>query len=119
MTVMEDQRADSDTRTDAVGADDTVQLMVTGELDTATAGRFMQAGRKALSGRHHATLAINLSQVTFIDAAGVGALVAIRNHARANDNLVTVTEPARCVLRMLDVTALTTSFMGRQSAGGS
>jgi anti-sigma B factor antagonist len=111
MTVMQDQRAGSDTRTDAGGADGTVQLSVIGELDTATAGRFMLAGRKALSGRRHTTLEIDMSRVTFIDAAGVGALVAIRNHARPNDNVVAVTEASRCVLRILDLSALTTAFI--------
>jgi anti-sigma B factor antagonist len=116
MTLMQEQSADRDTRAEGVGVDEQVQLTVTGELDIATVERFMFAGREALSGRHHTTLAINLAQVTFIDAAGVGALVTIRNHARRNDNQVTVTEPARCVLRILDLTALTTTFMERQSA---
>jgi anti-sigma B factor antagonist len=111
MTVMQDQRADSDTRIETMGSDYTVQLTVSGELDTASAGRFMLAGREALSGRRHTTLEIDMSQVTFIDAAGVGALVAIRNHARPNDNFVAVTEPSRCVLRILGLTALTTTFI--------
>jgi anti-anti-sigma factor len=47
-----------------------------------------------------------MSQVTFIDAAGIGALVAIRNEARREDKVVVVTAPSRCVTRLLTLTAL-------------
>jgi anti-sigma B factor antagonist len=111
MTVMEDQRAGSGILGEPVGSDRSVRLIATGELDTVTSVRFMVAGREALSGRHHTTLEIDMSQVTFIDAAGVGALVAIRNHSRSNDNSVAVTEASRWVLRILGLTGLTGTFI--------
>jgi anti-sigma B factor antagonist len=100
----------SDTRTETVEPIQTVALTVGGELDIATTGQFVLAVQHALGDCRHTTLAIDMSQVTFIDAAGIGALVAIRNHARRDHNVIVVTAPSRCVTRLLTLTALADIF---------
>jgi anti-sigma B factor antagonist len=110
MTVMDKQRQSSDTQTESVRPDYAVHLTATGDIDMATASRFTLAGQEALTGHTHTTLTIDMSQVTFIDAAGIAALVAIRHWAQLNDNIVAVTEPSPCVRRLLDLTSLTRVF---------
>ena len=80
------------------------------ELDLATADRFELAGLRALAGRSDTVLAIDLSTVTFIDAAGIGSLVAINNNARLQRNAVQLIDPAPCVRRVLELTTLTSAF---------
>jgi anti-anti-sigma factor len=90
---------------EATGPAPAVQLAVTGELDLGTAGRLRLVARAALSGRTGTTLSIDMAQVTFIDAAGVGALIAISNDAQAGGNIIAITRPSRCVVRILELTA--------------
>jgi anti-sigma B factor antagonist len=115
MTVMKDQPRMFDIRAEAIAHADRLQLAVGGALDLATAARFVLAGQEVLTGHIQTTLTIDMSGVTFIDAAGIGALIAIRNHARLNDNLIAVTEASPCVLRLLNLTALTASFTSNES----
>jgi anti-anti-sigma factor len=89
---------------------DAILLAVGGELDARTASRFVLAGLQALAGRERTTLAVDMGRVSFISAAGIGALIAIRNHAALDGNVVVVTEPSRCVLRLLELAALTGAF---------
>jgi anti-sigma B factor antagonist len=117
MTAVGNQARIAGIQVKTLGSDDAVRLAVRGELDVATAGPFALAGQEALTGRSQTTLAIDMGQVTFIDAAGVGALVAIRDHAQLNDNVVVVTEPSRCVARLLDLTALAAIFVSNRPSG--
>jgi anti-sigma B factor antagonist len=110
MTLVDTNQRTIDTRTETVKLEHAIALAVGGELDIATAGRFTLAAQHALTGCRHTTLAIDMSQVTFIDAAGIGALVAIRNHARRDHNVIVVTAPSRCVTRLLTLTALADIF---------
>jgi anti-sigma B factor antagonist len=107
MTLVDNTPRTSDTRTESEHA---VALAVGGELDIATTGQFVLAAQHALAGCWHTTLAIDMSRVTFIDAAGIGALVAIRNHARRDHNVIVVSAPSPCVMRMLTLTALADIF---------
>jgi anti-anti-sigma factor len=90
--------------------DRAVRLVVAGELDLTTAERLSLDGQRALTGCTRTTLTIDMSQVTFIDAAAIGALVTMRQHAALDGNAVVVTEPSRCVVRLLELTALAGSF---------
>jgi anti-sigma B factor antagonist len=116
MTVMEDQAEMADIRAKTAGDDRRVRLAVRGELDLAAAARVVLAGQKVLTGHIGKTLTIDMSGVTFIDAAGIGALIAIRNHARLNDNLIALTEASPCVLRILNLTGLTAAFTSNESS---
>jgi anti-anti-sigma factor len=100
---------------DPYANDQTVRLAVCGEIDMATAPAFAIDADYALDHRTDTTLALNLSQVTFIDAAGIGALVAIRNRAHVDENRLVIIQPARCVVRVLHLTRLADTFTVRRS----
>jgi anti-sigma B factor antagonist len=86
------------------------RLSVDGDIDLGTAGEFEIAGLVALTRHGVNTLAINLTAVRFISAAGLGALVAINNEARRRGQLVLLAEPSRCVSRIIELTSLTDTF---------
>jgi anti-sigma B factor antagonist len=75
-----------------------VVVHVDGEIDNATAGLLREyvisaAARSACPPR----LVLDLDLVTFCDASGLGALVAIRNAVRARDgDLVIARAPGMC-----------------------
>ena len=58
---------------------ESVLLAITGELDVATTGRFRESvkGLDDIDSPSHVT--VDLSRLDFIDAAGVAALVSLRN----------------------------------------
>jgi len=96
-------------------SDAIVSLSVGGELDMSTATEFELKGRRAICGEPADVLLLDMSGVSFIDAAGVGALIAIRNCADRAGRRVIVVNPSRCVRRILELTRLTETFMAAPS----
>ena len=86
------------------------RISITGEVDYASADLLTAAGEDALSADGTGTLEISLAAVTFMSAAGIGALVAINNTARQHGQKVFVSDASRCVARLLELTALTEAF---------
>lgn len=70
-----------------------------GDLDIVTVGN-LRAALTALSGTRR--LVIDLSAATFVDSAGLGALIAGIRRAREHDGDVTVACRQPAVRRMLD-----------------
>jgi anti-sigma B factor antagonist len=88
--------------------DESVRLVVSGDVDVATAGTVLSSGLELLNNRQvPSTLALDLTNVTFIDSTGLGVLVSLRN--AAGDDLVLL-DPSERVLRLLDITGLTSAF---------
>jgi anti-anti-sigma factor len=81
---------------------------VDGELDIATvpALRQMLIDSQTI-GR---TVVVDLSDVTFIDASGLGELVGALKRARAKRGDLVLRDPARGVVRMLELASLATVF---------
>ncbi len=85
-------------------ADDVLRLA--GELDMACAGYLRQVGESLLRRPHCTRLVLDLSELTFCDAAGLGAMVGLRNRARAlGRQLVLQGVPAR-LRRLVGVAGL-------------
>jgi anti-sigma B factor antagonist len=82
-------------------------LRISGEVDLATAGELKAAGEDALS-ELCSTLRIDLSEVTFLDSTGLGALIHIRNCAEPRP--VILDNPQPPVLRVLEVSGLDQVF---------
>jgi anti-sigma B factor antagonist len=78
-------------------------LRVSGDVDLATADELGEAGEKALS-ELCSTLRIDLSEVTFLDSTGLGALIRIGN--RAKPRPVILENPRPNVMRVLELTAM-------------
>jgi anti-sigma B factor antagonist len=118
---------DSRTPWTDVVAGDRWTVRVSGELDLATAPALREHLANALS-RCGAALVVDLTDVTFCDSSGLGALVATHRRAQLLDRglALRVREAGR-VDRLLDLSALTDHFVvdrvpadarGRRPSGG-
>ena len=95
----------------------TATVVLDGEIDIATApaiGRFLMA---AISGRD-VHLAVDMSGIAFIDAAGIGVLVAAANRAREAGGGLSLLAPSRQVRRLLGVLHLDAILPTAQPSGG-
>ena len=101
--------ARSTARTEVVTYDGVVHLSIAGELDISAADDLRSAAEMALLSAQHA-LCIDLSGVSFIDACGLGALIAIRNSARDRGVEVSIEKRSPSVARILVLTDLTEIF---------
>ena len=87
-------------------------LCVTGELDAFTTLQVhRQADEAVASGC--ADLHLDLSGVTFIDAAGIGLLVRLRRSVGRHGGRLDVVAASPCVLRLLALLELTDTFVVR------
>ena len=82
-------------------------LVVTGvtELSAGNAGGFRDQVRAAMVGGLN-SMDIDLSQVEFVDSAGLGALVALRKTACERNGKVRLTNPSAHVQQILELTRL-------------
>jgi anti-sigma B factor antagonist len=94
------------------GPDGETVLGVTGALDIEVAARLREAGQEAVAGSGH-TVVLDLSQVTFMDSTGLGALIAIRNASGAAKDTLVLANPSEQVQRVLELTKLDTVFTVR------
>lgn len=93
------------------GPDGTPVLVVSGELDIAGVDEFVEYGEKLLrSGAP--VVAVDLSDLSFIDSSGIGALVRLGKSAAANQRLQ-LSDVSRPVARVLELTGLTDLFVDR------
>ncbi|TMR04344.1 STAS domain-containing protein [Nonomuraea turkmeniaca] len=87
----------------------TVTVAVSGELDIATTellrshvlALLREAGRA-----RHAAVVIEVSRLSFIDAAGLGILVSVRNHARRQQTPLRIAGVTPAMRRLLRITGL-------------
>ncbi|WP_051836851.1 STAS domain-containing protein [Streptomyces sp. NRRL WC-3742] len=91
-----------------------------GEIDLDTAPRLRRELERALS-EHHVVV-LDLSQVTFMDCAGLGALVQARNRADHSGRRLVVHGISRPVARLLTLAGLTRRLApapGAAAGGGA
>jgi anti-anti-sigma factor len=84
----------------------TARVAVTGEVDLATAPALRDVLLRVLQEQTCVLLDVDLAGVTFLDCAGVGALVAVRNAAVRAGRQLRVSHPRPIVGRVLDLTGL-------------
>ncbi|HUL25759.1 MAG TPA: STAS domain-containing protein [Streptosporangiaceae bacterium] len=77
-------------------------VVLDGEIDIATAPAIRHFLMAAISGGD-VHLAVDVSGVTFIGAAGIGVLVAAANRAREAGGGLSLLAPSRQVRRLLDI----------------
>jgi anti-anti-sigma factor len=82
---------------------------VSGQIDIASAPKLREELLGAL-GRHGARLALDLGGVTFMDCAGINALLATRRHARLEGGWVRVGRASRRARNVLTLTGLHREF---------
>lgn len=79
-----------------------VVLRVTGEVDLVTAPVLQRSIDSAIAAGRP-TIVIDLSGTTFLDARGVGALVAARKQADKNGRRLIIRRPPELVRRVLEL----------------
>ncbi|WP_232661894.1 STAS domain-containing protein [Pseudonocardia sp. TRM90224] len=85
----------------------TALLTLTGEVDTATAPQLRQAVHEALTVPDAGPIVVDMTAVTFLSSAGLGALVSAHHDAaRHGEPLRVVVDHARPVLRPLQISGL-------------
>ena len=89
-----------------------------GEIDIATCPAIRRFLMAAISGGD-VHLAVDMSGVTFIDASGIGVLVAAANRAREAGGDLSLLAPSRQVRRLLDLLHLDAILPAAQRLGGS
>jgi anti-anti-sigma factor len=81
-----------------------VRVAVSGEVDLATAPQLRQVCLAALAQQRPSALCLDLAGVSFLDCAGVSALVGVRIAAREAGCLMWVDNPQPQVGRVLHLT---------------
>jgi anti-anti-sigma factor len=86
-------------------------LEVTGEVDLSSADQLRDTAIAALT-PYGGTLRIDLAGVSFMDSTGLGALMAVYDHA-GDQHRVLIQNPRRNVRRILEITGLDQVFVPR------
>ena len=86
------------------------RMYVFGELDTVNAGHLHKAVVDVLCHQRPSRIEMDLHGVTFLDAAGIRALVLCQADARQVDCQITLTQPQPVVYRVLEITGLLEHF---------
>ncbi len=92
-------------------------VVLDGEIDISTCPAIRRFLMAAISGGN-VQLAVNMSAVTFIDAAGIGVLVAAANRARQAGGSLSLLAPSAQVRQLLDVFHLDAILPAAQRSGG-
>lgn len=89
-------------------ADDPV-LVLTGEIDIATAGGLREAAQRAIAAQP-ARLVLDFAGVTFCDSQGLSTLIALNKDIRAAGGRLTLINVGEFMNRLLDITGLRAAF---------
>jgi anti-sigma B factor antagonist len=81
-------------------------LRIAGDLDIATGPELEQAVSAVLQGWTGATMEIDMAECTFIDSAGLSALIRAGRHAEDRGIRATIAEPNPVLLRLLKITGI-------------
>jgi anti-anti-sigma factor len=100
----------------AVSDPPSATVVLGGEIDIATAPAIRRFLLGAISGGN-VHLAVDMSGVTFIDAGGIGVLVAAANRARQAGGGLSLLAPSRPVRRLLEVFHLDAILPAAQRSG--
>ena len=85
---------------------DSVVVAVRGEIDLLTAPA-LRGLVTALMDRGHLHLVLDLTELDFMDAQGLGVLDPVRARLQSTTGSLTIRSPSAVVLRLLDLAAMT------------
>lgn len=88
---------------------DEAVLVLTGEIDIATAGSLREAAQRAIA-PPLARLVLDFAGVTFCDSQGLATLIAINKQAQAAGSRLLIINVGDFMDRLLDVTGLRAAF---------
>lgn len=99
-------------------ADGAVRLRLAGALDLVSRDAVLAAGSQALTDPSTGLL-LNLSQVSFIDSTGLGALIALAGEASDQGKHFAIEEPSARAERVLTISGLYEAWTTGTSSTGS
>jgi anti-sigma B factor antagonist len=85
-------------------------LALSGELDMCTAHEVAQVGLRSLKCDGCTRVVLDLMDVSFVDCAGIGALISLRNAARNAQLPLTILDPSKRVTKLLHLAGLESAF---------
>jgi anti-sigma B factor antagonist len=86
------------------------RMFVFGEVDAVSAGRLQEAVVDVLRDERPSCIEMDLHGVTFLDSAGIWALVQCQADARQVDCRIRLTKPQPVIYRVLQITGLLEHF---------
>jgi len=90
---------------EVTAADGAPVVRLYGELDIASAPRLTQSLTEAMTGES-VTLALDLANLTFIDSAGIGAIVTAHRRANRSGSALVIQSPQPAVLKVFRITGV-------------
>ena len=103
--------------TTVVSSPPSATVALDGEIDISNCPAIRRFLMAAINGGN-VRLAVDMSGVTFIDASGIGVLVAAANRARAAGGGLSLLAPSRQVQRLLDILYLDAILPAAQRSAG-
>jgi anti-sigma B factor antagonist len=91
-------------------ADGHAMVCVRGELDIATAAQAHACLRAALDSEKKGKVTLNLADLTFCDAAGLGVLARVAGEARRTGRTVRLAAPRPALVRIMRITGMDAAF---------
>ena len=88
---------------------DTLRVSAVNQLGAANANAFRDWVRGAMTDGEK-NLDIDLSQTTFLDSCGLGALIALNKAVRGRSGTLRVLNPAPAILQILELTRMDQLF---------
>ena len=85
-------------------------VRVRGELDIATADQAYAYLRDVVDNNQDGPVTMNLSELTFCDAAGLGVLARLARHARRTGRSLKLTAARPALLRIMRITGMDEAF---------
>ena len=93
-----------------MNADGAAVITLTGEVDVANARGITMRVDAALTETKPTSIILHMSDVTFLDSTGLGAMISARAACTANDIELIVREPSMAVRKILQITATAQLF---------
>ena len=94
------------------------EVAISGRLNMVTAARMREAIKQAVDA-NHVNVAVDLSQVVFLDSSGLGALVAGLKAVRASGGDLRLIRPAEQAQLVLDLTNMSSVLRSFDSIGAA
>jgi anti-anti-sigma factor len=91
-------------------ADGQAMVNMRGELDIATAEQAHAYLRRVVDGEKKGKVTLNLANLTFCDAAGLGVLAKVASYARRSGRALRVTGARPSLLRIMRITGMDEAF---------
>jgi anti-anti-sigma factor len=117
---VEDFLAPGQLRTHVVHVNGSAQVLLHGELDLATAPSFWQVASQ-VNGQisPDAEFVVNLEGLEFLDAAGLGAIVRLRNHLRESGSTLRLEAASPRIRRVFELACLEALLRPREGRAGT